>query len=216
MAVTACLDSVTCFAQTNAESFYYAGCSAFNAGNYNAALTNFTSSIELNPRMPITYCMRGRTKWWLKDYSGAITDYDQSIALDPKCGGYYCNRGQAKYSLKMIPEALADFNKAIKLDPVNAQAYFNRGHLKTLCLTNYTEAVADFTKAIEMHSDPQEEDIYCWRGNARMELKDYIGAIADYEKALALNTNTDWGNAFYIKTNLVLARKLLGESKKDN
>src|SRR5271163_2803924 len=91
-----CLLGVNCCAQTNAESFHYAGCSAFNSRNYEAALTNFTSSIELNPRVPITCNWRGRTKFWLKDYSGAIADYDKAIKLDPKCGGYYLNRGEAK------------------------------------------------------------------------------------------------------------------------
>ncbi|MEJ0088484.1 MAG: tetratricopeptide repeat protein [Limisphaerales bacterium] len=208
----ACLVGITCFAQTNAESFYHAGCSAFNAGNYKAALTNFTSSIELNPKMPIAYCMRGRARWWLKDYNGAIEDHDKSIALDPKCGGYYSNRGQAEYSLKMMREALIDFNKAIELDPTNAQAYFNRGSLKFHSLTNYVEAVADFTKAIEIHTDPNEEDIYLWRGNARMELQDYAGAITDYQKALELSPRHIGFQSTI--TNLAIAQKLLSKSEK--
>src|SRR5712671_6473 len=122
----ACLGGATGFAQTNAESFFYAGWSAFSAKNYNAALTNFTKSIELEPRNADTYNGRGRTKWWLQDYSGAIADYDKAICVNAQCGGYYCNRGQAKFALKMMPEALADFNKAIELDPTNTQAFFNR------------------------------------------------------------------------------------------
>ncbi len=211
--VLACLAGVTCFAQTNAESFYYAGCIAFKNGNYKTALTNFTSSIELYPEMPVTYCMRGRTRWCLKDYSGALEDHDKSIALDPKCGGYYSNRGQAEYSLKMMREALIDFNKAIELDPTNAQAYFNRGSLKFHSLTNYVEAIADFTKAIEIHTDPNEEDIHVWRGNARLELGDYAGAIAYYQKDLKINQK----HSDFLSTikNLAMAKKLLNEAAKN-
>jgi tetratricopeptide (TPR) repeat protein len=96
----------------------------------------------------------------LKDYQGAVADYDKAIALNPKCGGYYCNRGDAEFWLKMVTEAQADYNKSIELDPHNAQAYFNRGKLKAVCLTNYTEAIADFTKAIHMPSSKST----CLRG----------------------------------------------------
>ena len=204
------------FAQTNAEAFFYAGWSAFRAKNYNEALTNFTKSIELEPRNADTYNGRGRTKWWLQDYYGAIADYDIAICLNTQCGGYYCNRGQAKFALKMVPAALADYNKAIELDPTNTQAFFNRGTLKTFYLTNYTEAVADFTKAIDLHNDPNEEDIFFWRGNVRRELKDYAGAIADYSRAIELNTNSGWALALPARTNLDTARKQLLEMKKKN
>ena len=82
-----------------------------------------------------------------------------------------------------MPEALADYNLAIQLDPVDAQAYFNRGSLKGLFLTNCVEAVADYTKAIELHNDTHEEDFYCMRGFAKHELNDYAGEITDYNNA---------------------------------
>jgi serine/threonine-protein kinase len=204
---------LSCYAQTNAASLYSAGWSAFNARDYNAAITDFTRSLELDPKNADVHNWRGRAKWWLKDYTGAIEDYDQAIALNPKCGGFYSNRGEARYTLKMFPEALGDYNKAIELDPMNAQAYFNRGTFKMLCLTNYPQAEADFTKAIDLHTDPHEEDLFYWRGNARMELKDFDGALGDYTKSLALSTNTDWGSAADARTNIDIARKLLLESK---
>ena len=206
-----CLGHVTCFAQTNAAFFFEAARTSFDAENYTAAVTNFTRVVELNPRYADAYCYRGMSRWWLRDYSGAVADYDKAIALNPNCGGYYCNRGQAKFSLKMVSEALADYDKSIELDHTNAQAYFNRGTLKFLSLTNYTGAVADFSKAIEMHSDQHEEDILFWRGNAKLQLKDFAGAIADYNKSLELNPKREWSN--YAMTNLATARKLLQESK---
>jgi tetratricopeptide (TPR) repeat protein len=206
--------STSGFAQTNAESFYYSGCSAFNAQSYGAALTNFTSSVKLNPLNADAYNMLGATKWWLQDYNGAIVDYDKAIALNPKSGCYYCNRGQAKFTLQLIPDALADYNKAIELDPKGAQPYFNRGTIKLFSLTNYTEAIADFTKAINLHSDPHEEDIYFWRGFARHKLKDYAGAIDDYKKSLQLNPSIDWDNAMMVRTNIDIALKQLQEFQK--
>jgi tetratricopeptide (TPR) repeat protein len=114
----------------------------------------------------------------------------------------------------MVPEALADYNKSIEIDSKNAEAYFNRGTLKMLGLTNYTEAVADFTKALEIHSDPHEDDIFFWRGNARLQLKDYNGSIADFSKCLELNPNSE--SSHVVMTNLATARELLRQSKQQS
>jgi len=154
------------------------------------------------------------SKWWLHNYRGAIADYDKAIVLDPTCGGYYCNRGQARFSLKMVPEALADYDRAIELDPRNAQAYYNRGTLMAVSLTNYARAVADLTKALDLHSDPYEKDIFFWRGKARLELKEYAGAVADFSKALESNQDSDWSYRSSASTNRDIALRLLRESKK--
>ncbi|HZL43690.1 MAG TPA: tetratricopeptide repeat protein [Verrucomicrobiae bacterium] len=210
----ACLAYVICHGQTNPPTFLEAGTSAFEAHHYGAALTNFSKAIQLNPQAADAYCGRGMCKWWLHDYAGAVADYDKSIALNPTCGGYYCNRGQAKFAMKKCDDALADYNKSIHLDPGNAQAFFNRGSLKVLCLTNYTGAIADFTEAIELHTDPHPEDIYFMRGCARHQLKDFAGAIADYSKVLELKPSSEWGNVALAKTNLSLAREQMLESQK--
>jgi tetratricopeptide (TPR) repeat protein len=187
----ACLVAINGRSQTNisGQAVYTAARSAFFAHDYPVALSNLTRLIETYPPDAGIYNERGMTKWWLKDYQGAIADYDEAIKLDPKCGGYYCNRGQAKFSQQKISAALMDYNQAIQLDPANAQAYFNRGTLKFLNQTNATEALMDFNRAIDLHSDANEEDIFYWRGNAKAELKDFSGAQADYQKSLALNPN---------------------------
>jgi tetratricopeptide (TPR) repeat protein len=206
--------AITSYAQTNAQALFNAGYSAYAARHYAVALTNFETSAELYPWHAETYDMIGKTKWSLGDYHGAIAAYDKVIALEPKCGGYYSNRGQAELSLKMMPEALADFNQAIRLDPKNAQAHFNRGTFEYLHQTNYPAALADLNQAIQLHSDPQEEDIFYWRGLTKGELGDYAGSVADLQKALTLNTNTDWPMLLEARTNLLLTQKILSRSKK--
>jgi tetratricopeptide (TPR) repeat protein len=143
-------------------------------------------------------------EYWLADYRGAISNYDRAIELNPACSGYYCNRGQSKFELGETSAALADYNRAIQLDPKNAQAYLNRGTLKACAQTNLTDAVADFTKAIEAHTDPQEYEIFFVRGNAKKELKDFTGAVADYTKALQLNPKYEPA-----RTNLAIAQNAL-------
>jgi tetratricopeptide (TPR) repeat protein len=208
------LGSLASRAEDRAQSLYIVGGQQFDARNFNGALSNFQASAGLAPSHPETYNMIGRTKWWLHDYAGAIKAYDTAIRLYPECGGFYCNRGQAKENLHQTSEALADYDMAIRLDPKNTQAFYNRGTVNLLCLTNAAAALSDFDRAIALDNDPNEEDLYQWRGNARMALGDYPGAVADYRKALRVGTNANWRGASDTRTNIVIAERLLLEAKK--
>jgi len=208
VAFAACVSCAPCLAQTNADSFYNASGSNFFAGDFHAAISNLTRSVELDPRRADAFYARGLCKHELGDYTGATTDYDRAIQLNSKAGGYYCGRGSAKYALKDWRGALADYNKAIELDPTNSVAYFNRGTLRACAHTNLTGAIADFDKALELHTDPREDDIFFSRGNAKEDLKDLVRAIADYNKALQINPNYALA-----RTNLALATDALRASR---
>ena len=51
-------------------------------------------------------------------------------------------------------------------------------------LKDYSGAIADYEKAIEINPNSQT---YYNRGRARSTLKDYSGAIADYTKTIPIN-----------------------------
>ena len=104
--------------------------------------------------------------------------------------------------------ALADYNKAIQLDRKLAIVYFNRGQLN-FSAQKYAEAVADYSKAIELKTDPKMDDIFFARGNAKMKLKDFAGAETDFKQAIRFNSHFDEA-----RTNLTTAEKLSADSRK--
>ena len=67
-----------------------------------------------------------------------------------------------------------------------AGAYYNCGtsHLQQGC---YDEAIADYTKAIELH--PKHMLAYNGRGTAYERKGDKARAVADFHQALVLNPN---------------------------
>ena len=67
-----------------------------------------------------------------------------------------------------------------------AKEYSNRGITK-IELGDYSGAIADFDKAIEL--DSNYAGAYINRGTAKSELQDLIGAITDYNKAIELDPN---------------------------
>ncbi|MDB4228811.1 tetratricopeptide repeat protein [Flavobacteriaceae bacterium] len=60
-------------------------------------------------------------------------------------------------------------------------------------LTRESALIDDFTNAIEL--DPYDELAYLGRGDSKISLKDYYGAIEDYTKAIELDPN--FVKAFY-------------------
>ena len=48
-------------------------------------------------------------------------------------------------------------------------------------INDFKGAIADYTKAISL--DPNNAEVYLWRGYAKIEIKDKIGACKDFSKA---------------------------------
>ena len=70
------------------------------------------------------------------------------------------------------------------MQPDSSQGYYRLGF--TLYLQKkYTQAIAQYTKAIEKRKDFDE--LYYWRGMAYYVLKDYKSTITDLDKAEMLN-----------------------------
>ncbi|MDR2906281.1 MAG: tetratricopeptide repeat protein [Helicobacteraceae bacterium] len=88
-------------------------------------------------------------------------------------------------------------SEVIAINPNNSNAYNYRGYMYYE-LQNYDQAIADYTKAIEL--DPDGRALYYNnRGFAYNELKNYKQAIADFTKAIALNPEN--APAYYSRGN---------------
>ena len=100
-----------------------------------------------------------------------------------------------------LQEATDHYNRAIELDPASADAYCGRGDVsleigrpwltEDIDKANCTlqAAVADYTKAIEL--DATCIPAYLGRGSTHQALGDYGPAMADFEKALALDPESE-------------------------
>ncbi len=133
----------------------------------------------------------GQVKMRLGDYSGAELAFNRAVELNPDCGISRNNRGQAEYALGDNARALADFNRAMELGFKVAGTHYNRGLVETEA-GRFDEAITDYDRALELSTNdspmgPSPADIYNWRGNAHLGKKDYPAAIADYNRALALD-----------------------------
>ncbi|MBS1635116.1 MAG: tetratricopeptide repeat protein [Bacteroidetes bacterium] len=111
-------------------------------------------------------------------YSDIVDKYPDSFLALNSLGAEYMLHGDAG-------KALPYMNKAIAIAPQYYKGYYNRGLLFAQT-GHYTEALADFTKAIDLK---QYIKAYVGRGNVYYTMHDIPKAKADAEKALAIEPN---------------------------
>ena len=169
--------------------------------HYHAAIADFTSLIEWEPKFALAYNARGWTKYLLGQivtepenseeaawyYQSAVVDSNVAIELatvDKDSSAAYHTRGAAKVALGDYDEAIADFDAAIRLNPETAINYLDRGLAKE-ALGEKSAAKADFEKATQKNGDLAEN--YYKAGRGKNDGCAYTAAIASFDKAIRLN-----------------------------
>lgn len=118
-------------------------------------------------------------------YEDAFTNLDSAIESRPNCSKCYFARGYALEKLGKTSEALKDYNKAIKLNPKDANVYFYRGMLCMVQPSDRNQAIADFTRCLQM--DPiNRHRYYRARGTAHSLNSQPGKALLDYDKVMEI------------------------------
>ena len=123
--------------------------SLYKSGDYLKSIKLWNIVIELEPKHPSPYLLRGCAYYDMKQFVKAIQDYDKAIELDPKNAAAYNGRGGSYTQLEQYIKAIQDYDKAIELDPKNAATYERRGFAYIL-LTKGKKGCADMNKACDL------------------------------------------------------------------
>ncbi|HMI07229.1 MAG TPA: hypothetical protein VK528_06770 [Flavobacterium sp.] len=102
----------------------------------------------------------------------------------------YTERAGNEIVTRDYNKAIADCNAALARDNNFGMAYFYRAIAKSKFPERYDEAMADFNKAESLGLN--NGNYYFERGKAKITGKDFEGAIADLDKAIALNPLPDY------------------------
>ncbi len=173
-------------------------------------------SLEINPRFSEAYFKLGYAYYQLRDYKKSI-EYYKKTNLNNSMN--VSNIGLAYYMDGDYGEALRQLKRALQMDPNNAIARknqpmvekaFNRNlkNMKTkqsddpkhyyelgnllVEQKNYTEALANFSKAAELKPDYVEALIN--KGNCYYMLKEYDEAISTFQEILQIDPNSKMAN----------------------
>lgn len=83
--------------------------------DYERTISDTTSALRQNDKLPLAYGNRGNAHMELKKYTEAANDYSAAIRLDPLFPAAYTGRGLALEKLGQRDAAIADFKKALTL-----------------------------------------------------------------------------------------------------
>ena len=152
-------------------------------------ITAYTETVDSKPVGELTaidWLLIGNKANIKKNYEAAINYYSIAIKMKPDYAEAFNNRGTAKYNLENYTGAIADYDRAIELKPDLAEAYGNRAKAY-FDNGQFKKGDDDTKKAIELFSKAEDKAAaFVNRGNAKIYLKDYMGAMKDYDEAIRL------------------------------
>jgi tetratricopeptide (TPR) repeat protein len=181
-----CENPANCFAQ--AGDTYYAN------GEYNKAISEYTTAMLIGGEEKSVFNNRGLSYYSIGEYSKAISDFDTALCIDSVYAYAYYNRGNAYYKQEIYEKAFADFNRAIKLQPKpdRAAPLSGRG-LIYHARFEYDKAIADHNAAIAIR--PDFAYAYSNRAISYAKKNEYDKAITDFCTAIELMP--DYADAYY-------------------
>ncbi len=160
--------------------------------NINAEqLVAYDKALQINPKLAEVWYRRNFVLIRMGRFQDAVVSMQRAIALRPDDPALYLRYG----ILHSAPEALAIFcwNPRLEVIVRNPKSAFRGVNLKAHKINNdpekakcLSEAEASFSKAIELIPS---YIAYSLRGETRRQLKNYPGALSDYDQAIKLNRN---------------------------
>ena len=145
----------------NDENYYYRGqFYSWTLEDYEKAIGDFTKAIELDPEDPYNYF--GADAYRNNEqYNDALASYLKAEELDidkslAKSQSLYNNMAVNFDNLGQSDKALEYYTKEIEISPNYYLAYRNRAIRYANDLKGYEKAEADYTKAIEL--DPENDE----------------------------------------------------------
>ena len=140
----------------------------------------------INAQSSSDYHKKGEEKDKKGNFKGAIKQYQKALILDPNNIEILEKTVYAKSNTGQCSSAIDNLNTLIQLKPQSSKFFYLRGFLH-FNLKNFNAAVLDYTKAIEFQEDKiSNYNIYSERGLCKMHLKDYLGAIQDFNQSLSM------------------------------
>lgn len=150
-------------------------------GDYEQAIGEFTSALQLDPASAQAHVHRGDAHRLKGDYAQALADYTTAVRLDPSNALALFNRGQVHWTMMHVREAIDDFGAALLIEPRNAAAYHYRGKAHAAA-GEIDAAIGNFSEALRI--DPYHGwafhdcgDAYASKGNQDLAINNYSEAI---------------------------------------
>jgi tetratricopeptide (TPR) repeat protein len=181
---------------------HYAGVVEHMLGELERALTLHDRALTLNRGDGWIWRRRSACRVKLGDLGGGLEDLGQAIDLDPNDTAARGDRAYLRSRGGDLEGAVADYTALLELEPGRVAVWEERSRLRQR-LGQVEQALRELDQGLELN--PQSWSLYNARGFARLAiLQDARGAVADFDKALAIDPAyvTAWINRASAKASL--------------
>jgi len=146
--------------------------------DFKVAIEHKTGSADVYEGMGVLLQSRG-------EFRTALKLLNMAISLNPENGRTYYNRAIIFDQMNLKEEAIKDYDSALEKDPKEALAIIRNRSALYLETGKYDKALKDFDELIRI--EKTNFNHYYNRAFSKVMLKDYDGAIADYQIVLKFN-----------------------------
>jgi tetratricopeptide (TPR) repeat protein len=157
-------------------------------GDLKKSVQQLSKALELEPDDPATLLLRANVQYQLGETDAALKDVDAAIKAQPQLLVAHLLRAEILASTNHVDEAIANLEKLLPLAP-------NQTKLLEPLATFYLvggqprKSIETFSKIIEL--EPGNFRAWRFRGDANLNIGKHPEAVADFEKALALDGDDD-------------------------
>lgn len=184
---------LTALAQTTARDFYEKGKAESQRGDFKAAGDSYRKALDIDPKALPPSLSAVMAKIRDQNVAGALEALNAAIKADPNDAFFYFVRAVVSVvpgaPASAAAMALPDLAKVLEIAPNNGGAYYIRG-LILVDKRDYDGAIADLTKAIDLHINLNSQELagaFFNRGKARFGKYDNDGAIVDITRAIEID-----------------------------
>ncbi len=174
------------------------------AKQYDDCILWADKGLLLKPEYEELILTKARAKFYKKKYNEALNDIDTVLLkINPRNIVAWNLKGESKEHQKDYKGGVDAYSRAIEIDAQGYGAFYNRGICRAY-MKDFDGAMADITRGMEIDSTEK------WIGYNNIaffinfEKKDYLGALALFDKALKMNPKFDYAynNRGYAKLQL--------------
>jgi tetratricopeptide (TPR) repeat protein len=179
----AAMDRAIALSPANSEYFRARASLKLALNDLNGVEADARKAIEIQPSNARAWNLLGNAKQQRKDYYGAIADYDKALAADANYLVPMINKGVSLTLINRLDEAESILLTVLAKQPKTALAYNRLGFIASR-RKDFRKAVEHYSRAVEL--DATDHQSFNSRGVARVELKEFAAARADFENSLRI------------------------------
>jgi tetratricopeptide (TPR) repeat protein len=163
----------------------------FNQQDYEAAISAYRQSIEINPGFPPPYNSLGYALRFVGDYAAAEEAFVRYTELIPDQPNPYDSYAELLMKMGRYEESIASYEKALEIEPTFIASYVGIGN-NQMFMDRHEDARSTFARIEEMaRNDAERRQACTWTAVSYLHEGDFESAFDEIQRRYDIAAETD-------------------------